>query len=211
MTRVALATLFLCLACERTEEPQSRRPAQTAENTPRPQGDGLPGPEAEPATAATRPGNAERCLVPLPPEPPPPVEAARACPADPEGRPELAKGQVVFVDAPGAPAVHVELARTPEHRDRGLMYRTTMAQNEGMLFSWLEEAPRTFWMRNTCLPLDMLAIAADGTVVSVLERVPTLNEAPRRMPCPAAHVLEVNAGWVRRHGVAPGQKVRIEP
>lgn len=90
------------------------------------------------------------------------------------------------------------------------MYRTSLGSDEGMLFSWGEEDVRSFWMLNTCVPLDMLFIAADGTIVGIVEQVPTLNTLPRGVPCPAQHVLEVNAGWTRQHGVEPGQKVEIE-
>lgn len=90
------------------------------------------------------------------------------------------------------------------------MYRTDMAENAGMLFSWNDERVRSFWMRNTCLPLDMLFIAKDGTVAGILEQVPTMNEAPRKLDCPVAHVLELNAGWARAHGIGPGMKVTIE-
>ena len=48
------------------------------------------------------------------------------------------------------------------------------------------------------------------TIAGVLEQVPTMNEDGRSIPCPVAHVLELNAGWVRSHGVRPGQRVRIE-
>jgi uncharacterized membrane protein (UPF0127 family) len=89
------------------------------------------------------------------------------------------------------------------------MYRTELGQDSGMLFSWQDEAPRSFWMHNTCIPLDMLFIAADSTIVGILEQVPTLDEDSRSVGCPAAHVLELNAGWSRAHGVRPGQKIRI--
>lgn len=90
------------------------------------------------------------------------------------------------------------------------MYRTSMDGDHGMLFSWDAEAPRSFWMQNTCIPLDMLFIAADGTIAGILEQVPTLNTRPREVPCPVRHVLELNAGWARLHGVAPGQHVDFE-
>jgi uncharacterized membrane protein (UPF0127 family) len=89
------------------------------------------------------------------------------------------------------------------------MFRTRLGEEEGMLFSWDDESPRTFWMHNTCVPLDMLFIGRDGTIAGVLEQVPVLNDEPRGIPCRAAHVLEVNAGWVRSHGVRPGQKLSI--
>jgi uncharacterized membrane protein (UPF0127 family) len=117
---------------------------------------------------------------------------------------------VRFVDAPGAPKVAVEIARTDAHRQRGLMYRTEMGTDAGMLFSWDAESPRAFWMRNTCIPLDMLFIAADRTILGILEQVPVLNDAARGIPCPAAHVLEVNAGYCRKHGIKAGMRVSFE-
>lgn len=138
------------------------------------------------------------------------AEPAARCPADPDGPLALPQGAVRFVDAPSAPRVSVERALDDAARARGLMYRTRLDADAGMLFSWDSESPRSFWMRNTCVPLDMLFIAADGTIVGILEQVPTLNTLPRAVPCPAQHVLEVNAGWTRQHGVAPGQKVEFE-
>jgi uncharacterized membrane protein (UPF0127 family) len=119
-------------------------------------------------------------------------------------------GSVSFLDAAQKPRVKVELARDPAARTRGLMYRTSMPEEQGMLFSWPEDSVQSFWMRNTCIPLDMLFIARDGVILGILEQVPTLNERSRSVPCPVAHVLEVNAGWSRRHGVRAGQRVTIQ-
>jgi hypothetical protein len=116
---------------------------------------------------------------------------------------------VTFTNAPESPVVRVELASSDATRSRGLMYRTQLPQNQGMLFSWPTEGIRRFWMHNTCIPLDMLFIAADGFITGIVEQVPTLNDASRSVPCPAAHVLELNAGWARRHGVKPGQRVEL--
>lgn len=102
------------------------------------------------------------------------------------------------------------MATTPPQHERGLMFRTKMPENQGMLFEWPSESQRVFWMRNTCIPLDMLFVAKDGTVAGIQEQVPTLNEAPRGVPCPAAYVLEVNAGWCRRHGVKPGMHMLLD-
>jgi uncharacterized membrane protein (UPF0127 family) len=148
-------------------------------------------------------------VVPLDEVAAPQAEKADSCPLANEPRPTLPMGRVVFEDAPRKPRVDVELAQNDGNRQRGLMFRTRMGENEGMLFSWDEEAPRTFWMHNTCLPLDMLFIAKDGMIAGVLEQVPVLNDDARGIPCPVAHVLEVNAGWVRAHGVKPGQRVSI--
>ena len=151
-----------------------------------------------------------RCVVPLPETEPPTAQRAAQCPKDPDPPAPMPRGWVTFPEAPGSPRVEVEIAATGESREHGLMYRTSLPEDQGMIFSWSEEGDRTFWMRNTCIPLDMLFIAADGTIAGIAEQVPTLNDAPRGVPCPAAHVLEVNAGWCRAHRVAPGQHVRIE-
>lgn len=103
----------------------------------------------------------------------------------------------------------VELALSAEEQRRGLMYRTELGAQAGMLFSWPAEQLHSFWMQNTCIPLDMLFIGADGTIAGILEQVPVLNEQERSIPCRVAHVLEVNAGYCRAHGIAPGQRVRI--
>jgi uncharacterized membrane protein (UPF0127 family) len=143
-------------------------------------------------------------------EPAPIAGKAKQCPKDATGNQKLPMGKIVFSDAPGAPSVTVELARDDPSRERGLMFRTHMAENRGMLFSWQDERPRTFWMHNTCIPLDMLYVTKDGVISGILEQVPTLNDAPRGVKCPVAHVLELNAGWARAHHVAPGMKLKIE-
>lgn len=142
-------------------------------------------------------------------QPLPQATAAATCPAAPEISRELERGQVTFVDAPLRPTIQVELARSDATRNRGLMYRRKLDSESGMLFTWDTESPRTFWMHNTCIPLDMLFITKDGTIAGVVEQVPVLNDDPRGVSCPAAYVLEVNAGWTRGHKVASGQHVSV--
>lgn len=90
------------------------------------------------------------------------------------------------------------------------MYRTHMPDNAGMLFDFPGQPKvQSFWMRNTCIPLDMLFIQEDGFITGILENVPTLNEASRSIPCPVRYVLEVNAGWTRKNGVRAGQFVKL--
>ena len=120
----------------------------------------------------------------------------------------MPRGRVKFIGT-SAPELDVEIAETDPHRMHGLMFRPTLTDSEGMIFSWPKSAPRSFWMRNTCLALDMLFIDDEGYVAGILEQVPPMNEAPRRVRCPAQHVLEVRAGWARAHGVKPGQRVDI--
>lgn len=204
-------------ACNRTEEPAAPPHVETAGSTagassPSSAGSGGASAGASPSPSATASGGgapAAACVVPFG-EPAPVASKATQCPQDPTGNLTLPQGRVTFIDAPSAPAVEVELARDGASRERGLMYRTRMGENAGMLFSWPDERVRSFWMRNTCIPLDLLYITLDGVISGILEQVPTLNEAPRSIPCPVAHVLELNAGWARAHGVQPGMKVKID-
>jgi uncharacterized membrane protein (UPF0127 family) len=199
-----LALCFhLVSACNRTtEEPHSSGNAQAAQGIPEP---------AAPTPEKSAPSSKSACVIPTTDQPAARAPKALHCPADPVGQPELAHGYVVFTESPGSPRLNVELARTELEKERGLMYRTSLPDAQGMLFSWGgEEEPRTFWMHNTCIPLDMMFIARDGTITGILEQVPTLNDEPRGVPCPAAYVLEVNAGWSRSHGVKSGTRVHIE-
>lgn len=200
-----LSALLTAASCEKTD-PAKARPEPVEVPAPRMEAP-VPSKASSASPSVERP--AEPCVFPLPAEPPKATNAA-SCPKDPQGNYALPHGKVTFVDTPGKPEVDVELARKPEHRERGLMYRTSLGSDAGMLFSWEDQAERVFWMKNTCLALDMLFLDKDGIIVGVVEQVTTLNQAPRTVPCKATHVLEVNAGWTRSHGVRPGQRVQID-
>lgn len=119
-------------------------------------------------------------------------------------------GTLQFPDTDGRPSIVVERAETHSERKTGLMYRTQMDEDRGMLFTWPDVRVRSFWMKNTCLPLDMLFIDEEGFIVGILEQVPTMSLTSRRVLCPAQRVLEVNAGYVRRHGIEPGQRIAVD-
>jgi uncharacterized membrane protein (UPF0127 family) len=111
--------------------------------------------------------------------------------------------------------VSVERAVTNDHRMRGLMFRTYMPENEGMLFEFEAEREITFWMKNTCISLDMIFIAADGLIVGIEENTPTLTTetfapvTPSGATCRSRYVLEVNGGWARKNGVRAGMRVNL--
>ncbi len=152
-----------------------------------------------------------RCIWPTPATPPPRAlsPAASACPTDPHPH-TLDLVTVGFPEATNGRAdVKVELARAPADLERGLMYRTSMEPDHGMLFDLGAEQVHQFWMHNTCISLDMIFLAEDGLIVGILENVPTLNDVARSVPCPSTHVLEMNAGWSRRAGVRAGSRVRL--
>jgi uncharacterized membrane protein (UPF0127 family) len=218
MRRAGCSFIVFCLAlgcaCNRTEEPTAPSGADAATATPAAGGSAASAPTtsttATPtATAGAGGSTTAACIVPLGAAAPI-VGKAVQCPKDPTGNLKLPLGKITFLDAAASPQVDVELARDDASRERGLMYRTSMADNRGMLFSWQNEQVRNFWMHNTCIPLDMLYITREGIIAGILEQVPTLNDAPRGVQCPVAHVLELNAGWARAHGIAPGMKVKIE-
>jgi uncharacterized membrane protein (UPF0127 family) len=127
------------------------------------------------------------------------------CPKDPTPNAFLATRTI---DVNGT-ALEAEIASTDQESERGLMYRMNMPENHGMLFNLHVTRDHEFWMRNTCIPLDMLYVDESGRIVGILENVPVLNDDPRSVGCPSRWVLEVNAGWSRRHGVKAGDKIRL--
>jgi len=101
----------------------------------------------------------------------------------------------------------VELAETGEQKSRGLMYRREMGVDEGMLFLYRRDQVVTMWMANTFLPLDMLFIERDGTIVRIqANTIPQSREIISSRKRVRA-VLELNAGTARRLGISPGDKV----
>jgi uncharacterized membrane protein (UPF0127 family) len=101
----------------------------------------------------------------------------------------------------------IELALTAEETRRGLMHRQVMVPNFGMLFVFDSDRPRSFWMRNTLIPLDMVFIRSDGVIDSVQENAEPLTESPRPSTGAARYVLELNAGEVERLGLRAGSAV----
>lgn len=197
VTLLSVCNLPLLLSCDRSpREPQPPLAPESAAQA---------GESASSSGGVTE----EACVVPLADPPPPPAQSIEVCPEDPDGRPSMPMGTVTFPDAPRAPGLQVERALTTAHRNHGLMYRSELSDDQGMLFTWEGEGARSFWMRNTCLALDMLFVDLEGKIVGILEQVPPMNEQHRRVACPAAHVLEVRAGWTRQYGVVPGQQIAI--
>ncbi|WP_420574526.1 DUF192 domain-containing protein [Kordia sp.] len=94
--------------------------------------------------------------------------------------------------------LNVEFAETAYERETGLMHRTSMKDNEGMLFIFSSSLPRSFYMKNTYLPLDIIYIGADKKIVSFQENAKPLDETGLPSEVPAMYVLEVNAGLAEK-------------
>ena len=120
------------------------------------------------------------------------------------------RGPVAMIHGSGrAVEVSLEVADTPEERARGLMYRNSLAEDSGMLFIFDQDANQSFWMKNTLIPLDMLFIARDGTVVGIHANATPLSTANITVGKPSRYVLEVPGGWAERHGIAAGARVEF--
>jgi uncharacterized membrane protein (UPF0127 family) len=132
------------------------------------------------------------------------------CPVDPEGEAPhaLPTARIGFPGARGTSVV-AELVASQHDTMKGLMYRRSLGADAGMLFDLGVREDHKFWMHNTCIPLDLIYIDFDGLVVGIVESAPTLNDESRGVGCVSRWVLEVNAGWSRRHGVKAGQRVEL--
>jgi uncharacterized membrane protein (UPF0127 family) len=110
--------------------------------------------------------------------------------------------------ASGSVAFSVEIADTEASRARGLMFRTDLPRDAGMLFVFEGAAPRAFWMENTPLPLDMLFFDAAGRLCGLVERAEPFTRTPRESGCAALAVLEINGGLAAELGIRPGAVMR---
>ncbi len=119
----------------------------------------------------------------------------------------LPVSDLVINTAAGPKKFRVELANTDASRSRGMMFRTQMAPDAGMLFDFFTEQPASFWMRNTLIPLDMIFIKADGTILNIHQRAIPHDETSVNSAGPVRAVLEVNGGTASRLGIKPGDKV----
>jgi len=102
---------------------------------------------------------------------------------------------------------HVELARTEPERNRGLMYRPSLAADAGMLFLFERPEQLTFWMKNTLIPLDMIFTGGDHRVVGVVENAEPQTLSARKVDAESQYVLEINGGFSAKLGIQPGSEV----
>lgn len=104
----------------------------------------------------------------------------------------------------------LEVADEVDEQRRGLMFRTEMKDNWGMIFVYDYDDTHQFWMKNTLIPLDMVFIGADGVVKGVVADVPPLTLTGRGVDVPSRHVLELTAGTSKRLGIKAGSQMRLE-
>jgi uncharacterized membrane protein (UPF0127 family) len=105
--------------------------------------------------------------------------------------------------------VDVEVARTPEQRQRGLMFRKHMDPDKGMLFLFERPDHLTFWMHNTYMPLDMIFIEAGMRILGIVEKTTPLSDRTCEVPGESQFVLEVNSGFSQVHDIKRGDKAQF--
>ena len=106
----------------------------------------------------------------------------------------------------------LEKADTPEERSKGLMYRKELENGTGMLFVWEDEANRSFWMKNTYIPLDMIFVTAEKTVENIREADPQPNVSESMLKTytstgPAKYVIETRQNFSETQGIENGTEV----
>ena len=112
-----------------------------------------------------------------------------------------------IVSKSGVHVFSVELAVTDEERQKGLMFRRSLPESQGMMFDFKQDQDVSMWMRNTYVSLDMIFIRGDGRILRIAENTET--ESDRIIPSggPVRAVLEVVAGTAKKFGLAPGDRV----
>jgi uncharacterized protein len=184
LVALALSTLATLTACNGASTGRVSDPAAKGATPP-------PASEAAPAVSAVSAKAAKKLGTP---------------------QPKLPVGTIVLETPPRAPlTLQVEVASTDAQRQTGMMFREQMADDEGMLFVFPTERVNSFWMHNTLIPLDMLFIDSEWTVVGIVEQATPLTDDPRGVAKMSQYVLEVNGGFAARHGLGLNTQVRFTP
>ena len=114
------------------------------------------------------------------------------------------EGKLVLHSSTGDYSFNVEVVDTGETRAQGLMYRTELAEDAGMLFDFKQEREVSFWMRNTFIPLDMIFVGADGVVKNIHVNAVPHDVTSIPSGAPVQFVLEIPGGRSVEIGLKPG-------
>lgn len=130
-----------------------------------------------------------------------PPDDAPSIPFEKEGTLSILQSRDTLV------TVDIEIADTDSARERGLMQRTALPEQSGMLFIFPDEEERSFWMANTPLALDIIFAAADSQIVSITKYTTPFSQESVRSNAPAQLVLEMPAGFADSYGVLEGDRL----
>lgn len=129
----------------------------------------------------------------------------------PKGRVVTPEGELSFLTESGQEitTLNISIADLPDERNQGLMDVRTMPQDVGMLFIFDGDAPRSFWMANTPLPLDIMYVNSDSVIVRIYQNTTPYSETSLPSEAPAQFVVETNGGYSLTHGITEGMKIRF--
>ena len=116
--------------------------------------------------------------------------------------------QLIIDTASGAVRLNVEIADDEQERNRGLMFRETLADDAGMLFDFPIPEHASFWMRNTILSLDIIFVGTDGRILNIADHTTPYSDDPIPAVGLTRGVLELRAGRAEALGIRPGDRVR---
>lgn len=106
--------------------------------------------------------------------------------------------------------IEIEIADDQEQRAQGMMYRSAMDENKGMLFIHDYPEIQSYWMKNTKLPLDIIYVGDNKEIVTIYQGVMPYSKKSIPSSSEALYVVEVNAGFTGRHGIEEGDLIDFE-
>ncbi|GAB4430572.1 MAG: DUF192 domain-containing protein [Bacteroidia bacterium] len=142
-----------------------------------------------------------------------PAPRPSLAPAKPYEPPFVKEGSLSFIDGESREvlrSIDIEIADTEQRITQGLMYRRSMADSLGMLFVFDRMEPRSFWMKNTYISLDIIYVDEFNRIVSIQRNTQPLSTRPLPSEGPAQYVIEVVAGFCENHRIEPGDFVRFD-
>ena len=120
------------------------------------------------------------------------------------------QGELLFIGRTASDTlamIEIEVADDDQKRARGLMYRKSIPENGGMLFRHEMEQIQSFWMKNTYIPLDIIFVNNEKTIVTIHHNTRPMKEWSYASTEPAIYVVEVNAGYCARHNISEGDRI----
>ena len=118
-------------------------------------------------------------------------------------------GELTFLDSSGTvlTKIDIQIARNEYDRELGLMFRKSMNENQGMLFIFPDNRIRSFWMRNTEIPLDIIFVDSANTILNIAKNTIPYSDNSYSSSGPAKYVVEVNGSFTDRHNIARRDKI----
>ena len=129
----------------------------------------------------------------------------------PKGISVVTESELTFMDLEGdsITTIGISIADLPEERNQGLMDVYNLPENVGMLFIFDDVMNRSFWMANTPLPLDIMYVGNDSTIVRIYQSTTPFSQTSLPSEAPARFVVETNGGFSLTHGISEGMKIKF--